>query len=204
MHVHTVWSFLFLGYTSIEFSQQLNHTFQIVCFQFKKFSAQLLYIIGVNRLIFIAAFCNLVYAAGDSPNISRLLFKHLKIVVTHFAPNQLFPAISGEVCHPGFLHFPLNDLKLFFRKKEQFADRSFSVLFHLSGPFLVKRAWGIFPKTGFRVSLSASVYIQMQCLLTVAHAPGYPCGSQWRRLRRTAKSTAPTSTTGIKSSSKEN
>lgn len=32
---------------------------------------------------------------------------------------------------------------------------------------------------------------------------GYPCRAQWRRLRRTAKSTAPTSTTGIKSSSKE-
>ena len=123
-----------------------NHTFQIVCFQFKKFSAQLLHIIGVNRLIFIAAFCNLVYAACDTTDISRLLFKHLKIVMTHFALNQLFPAISGEVCHPGFLHFSLNNLKLFFRKKEQFADRSFSVLFHLSGPFLVKRAWGIFPK----------------------------------------------------------
>ena len=32
---------------------------------------------------------------------------------------------------------------------------------------------------------------------------GYPCGSQRRCLRHTAKSTAPTSTTGMKSSSKE-
>lgn len=51
-------------------TNSFDHPLLVVRFQSHKFTAKLLYIIFVHRMIFIAAFGNLIDTTGNTPNVA--------------------------------------------------------------------------------------------------------------------------------------